>query len=114
MGEIVAVHEYYPVPLLEAGVSGRVLLAYSIDPHGVAEHIRVLRSDNPAFGSPAVQFLEDWHFDVPNDWSRQGGPARTRRLQVIFIIEGRAPPQPWYSDVMAFPIWGKVTEGRAR
>jgi TonB family protein len=116
MGELVAVHNYYPEPLLVAGVSGRVLLAYSISPSGVAQHIKVLRSDKPGFGSAAVQFLEDWHFDVPATWSRQGGPAHRQRLQVIFIIDGMAPPQPWHSDVMTFPIYGKVseTEGRSR
>lgn len=108
MGEMVAVHNYYPQPLLVAGISGRVLLAYSISPSGVAQHMKVLRSDKPAFGSAAVQFLEDWHFDVPPTWSQEGGPARRQRLQVIFIIDGQAAPQPWYPDVMSFPVYGKV------
>ena len=78
------------------GVSGRTLLSYSISPSGIAQSVEVIRSDNPAFGSAAIQFLRDWHFDVPADWGTAGGPERRLRVQVLFVIDGRQPPQPWY------------------
>ena len=76
MGEVVTLHEYYPPRLLFAGTTGRALVAYSISSGGIAEHLDVIRTDNPAFGSAAIQFMRDWHFDVPTDWSKDGEIGR--------------------------------------
>ncbi len=68
----------------------------------------VIRADNPAFGSAGMALVRDWHFNVPSDWSTDGGPARRFHLQVMFVIDGMPAPKPWYPNVMTFPIEGKV------
>ena len=108
MGELVGSHTYYPDLLLLARKPGRALVAYSVGPGGAAERVEVVQADDPAFGSSAMQFVRDWHFDVPGEWSRDGGPAQRFRLQLVFVIDGKPIPKPWYPDVVTIPINGHV------
>jgi TonB family protein len=104
-GELIGSHTYYPAHLLMAGVTGRAVVAYSISPSGIPKDVAVIHSDNPAFAAEAVQFVRDWHFDVPSDWSKEGGPEHRFRLQLIFLINGRPSPTP-YPNVTTIPVEG--------
>lgn len=108
MGELVGAHTYYPDKLLLEHIPGRALVGYSIDGDGLAQRVGVIKADDPAFGLAAMQFVRDWHFDVPSDWSKEGGSERRFRLRLIFVIQGKPAPRPWYSDVVTIPVEGKV------
>lgn len=77
----------YPADLGPTGVSGQVLVEFTVGTDGNVSEARILRSDRKEFEAPALAAIRQWQF-APG--RREGKTAATR---VIQLLEFR-PNQP--------------------
>jgi Gram-negative bacterial TonB protein C-terminal len=82
---------FYPPPLIRLGVSGRMVLAYSVRVSGQPEKITVLASDDSRLERPAIEYLGHYRFDVPKSWEADAGQWRRFHLEFSFTLEDDAP-----------------------
>ena len=76
----------YPPELRRAGISGTVVLKFSVRADGTTSNISVERSDNPAFEEPAIRAVRKWRFEpgekdgkAVSCWVRQPIPFKFSR-----------------------------------
>jgi TonB family protein len=93
-----AAHAYYPAEAKQQGLAGRVGLTCTIDAQGRARDIAVVESAGKLLDEAARQLLADERFEVPADWSRSGGPARTYAFGVIFEFSDKPKPAAFEDD----------------
>lgn len=105
-GQMIGVHDYYPVSLRLRGVSGLVSMHYSVSATGVPVRIEITKANEPAFGIAAVGFLSDWRFKVPTNWTSDGGPQRRFKMRVKFLVNDVAPAEKWDPNDPLFTITG--------
>jgi len=82
-------HSYYPAAAKQRGLTGRVGLTCTIDAQGHAKHIVVVESADKILDESARQLLADERFELPADWAKSGGPARTYAFGVIFELSDK-------------------------
>ena len=93
-----ATHSYYPAEAKQRGLAGRVGLTCTIDAQGRARNIVVVESAGKLLDDAARQLLGDERFDLPPDWSKSGGPAKTYAFGVIFQFSDRPKPAAFEDD----------------
>jgi TonB family protein len=82
-------HSYYPAAAKQRGLTGRVGLTCTIDAKGHAGNIVVVESAGKILDESARQLLADERFELPADWVKSGGPARTYAFGVIFQLSDK-------------------------
>lgn len=107
---MIAMERYYPQSSLKRGISGRVLLHYSVDSSGKPSDIRVVTATNRGFAKGAIRFMRDWRFNVPPHWNSDGGPHRRFRAHVRFVIGERPPPEELNPNNPVFVVTGWLTQ----
>ncbi len=75
----------YPTALKHAGVTGSVLVEFTVDPAGEVASVRMVRSTDRAFEEPTLRAVRRWKFEP----GRVNGAAVSFRLQipVDFLLE---------------------------
>lgn len=80
----------YPPALHEAGVTGQVMVQFTIDTEGRTRDLKVLSSSPPGFEDAALEAIKTWRF-VPA--RKDGAPNETvAKQQIDFGIEGISSP----------------------
>ena len=76
----------YPPELRRAGISGMVVMKFTVRSDGTTSNISVERSDNPAFEEPCIRAIRKWRFDpgekdgkAVSVWVRQPIPFNFNR-----------------------------------
>jgi len=72
----------YPFEMKRQGVSAEVLVEFVCDVNGEVRDARVVKSDNPAFDSAALDAIYKWKFRA----GKKGGRSVNARMQQPFVF----------------------------
>jgi protein TonB len=72
----------YPFEMKRQGISAEVLVEFICDSNGEVRDARVVKSDNPAFDSAALEAIYKWKFRP----GKKGGRSVNARMQLPFVF----------------------------
>jgi TonB family protein len=79
----------YPFELKQAGITGTVIVEFTIEKDGSVSHILIVRSPNPLFSAAVVAAVSKWKFEPG---IRHGEPATAlRQVPIDFFLGPELP-----------------------
>jgi TonB family protein len=76
----------YPFAMRRFGITGQVMIDFTVDKTGKVQNPVIFQSDNPAFEEPALKALREWKFEPA---TQEGKPVEVKqRVPIVFQLDG--------------------------